>query len=221
MDRALTTVEALGAGFSSVSQIPNYGDLSPQDKITITNLADAGARGTVAKADGNIAVSLEIMAIEEPERFLQQDLRRYRSQMTPGEFASLQKKAATIRAKPQQEIAFRGAISGTIESFATPEMELSGRENTLRKVRVTAIMETYLRGHVKPGVQPTQPQLMEALRFATGSVGEVKRADMPVFAIPPDHVQAIIRAWRAEHNGATPTDQQVVDHYNRHKARYK
>ena len=238
-DRALGTVDSLGDAFTDVNQVPNYGNLPADRRLQLRNMADANKRAVLAgdapKAGGDIATALEVMAIEQPEKFLSVDLREYRSQMTPGEYSSLQTKAATIRAKPQEEIAFRGAISGTISAFATPDMNLDGKKNEGRRAKVTGIMETWLRGHVKPGVQPTQSQLMEAMRFATGNIvkpatgikgalfggeTETPRANLPVFDVPPDILQAFVRGYRAE-TGRTPTDDQIVDWWDKNKGRYQ
>lgn len=218
-EAAIDTVDRLGDGFTDVSQIPNYDRLAPKERITLRDIAKRNAAPTPVEANGNTALALDIMAIEDPEKFLQQDLRVYRSEMTPGEFASLQKKAATIRAKPQDEVAFRSAISGTLTNHATPDMNLTGdtRKAKERRVVVTGIMETYLRGHVKPGQQPTQAQLFEAMRFATGNVKgtETPRSDFPVYKeVPPDILQAIIRAYRAE-TGKPPTDGQIISIYRK------
>lgn len=234
-ETAVDTMDRLGKNFTDVSQIPNFDKLEPEQRIQLRGIAERNAAPEPVAANGDIALKLEILAIENPEQFLEEDLRLYRSQMTAAEFASLQTKAATIRAKPQEEIAFRGAINGTINSFATKDMALEGKPNAERKVRVVGIMENWLRGHVKPGVQPTQDQLLEALRFATGSVSrpagglkgalgfgdtEVRRTDLPVYQIPSDVRRAIMRAWTAE-KGRPPTDQQIVDFYNSNKARFQ
>lgn len=234
---ALGTVDSLGEGFTDVTQVPNFDRLSPDRRMQLRNMAESNrkaAAGDGPTANGDLSVSLEIMAIESPDEFLKVDLREYRSMMTPGEFASLQKKAATIRAKPQEEAVFRGGIGGTISAFATEEMNLDGKKNAPRKAKVMGIMETWLRADVKPGVQPTQGQYLEALRFATGSVkkpqgglkgaifGGVKetpRTELPVFNVPPDVIQAIQRAYRAE-TGRLPTDQQIVEIYEKNKGRY-
>lgn len=236
-ESALGTVDSLAEGFTDVTQIPNFDRLSPDRRLQLRNMADSNRKalaGDGPKASGDVAIALEVMAIENPDEFLKVDLREYRSQVTPGEFASLQKKAATIRAKPDEEAVFRGGISGTISMFATPEMSLSGKANAPRKVKVMGIMETWLRAYVKPGVQPTQSQYLEALRFATGSIEkpqggikgaifggtkEIPRTDLPVFDVPPDILQAIIRAYRAE-TGRRPTDQQIVEIYEKNKGRY-
>lgn len=233
-EAAIDRVDQLGDSFTDVSQIPNYDRLDPKQRMELRDIAKRNAAPTPVEANGDIAVALDIMAIEQPEKFLQQDLRVYRSQMTAGEHASLQRKAAMIRAKPDEEAVFRGGISGTISMFASPEMNLSGKKNAQRKAKVMGIMETWLRSYVKPGVQPTQGQYMEALRFATGSIEkpqggikgaifggtkEIPRTDLPVFDVPPDVLQAIIRAYRAE-TGKRPTDQQIVQIYEKNKGRY-
>lgn len=221
-DSALGTVDRLAEGFTDVTQVPNFDRLSPDRRMQLRNMAESNRKalaGDGPKANGDMSTALEIMAIEKPEEFLGVDLREYRGMMTPGEFASLQKKAATIRAKPQEEIAFRGAISGTLSAFATPDMNLTGdtKRAKERRVVVTGIMETYLRGHVKPGQQPTQAQLMEAMRFATGNVAgtDTPRSEFPVYKeVPPDILQAIVRAYRAE-TGRNPTDGQIISIYRK------
>lgn len=233
-EAAIDTVDKLGDGFTDVNQIPNYSRLTPQQRISLRDIAKRNAAPKKVAPNGDIALSLDIMAIEEPEKFLQQDLRIYRSQMTAGEYASLQKKAATIRTKPQQEVAFRSAISGTVNMYATPGMNLDGKLNAERRRKVFSIMETWLRGHVKEGQQPTQDQLNAAMRFATGNVvqpatgikgalfgGDAKtpRVDLPVFDVPPDILQAYVRAFRAE-TGRTPTDGQIVKWWDENRDRY-
>ncbi|PQM29399.1 hypothetical protein CVO77_00215 [Sphingopyxis lindanitolerans] len=239
-DKALSTADALGDSFTDISQISNFSKLSPERQHTLRNMADANKRAVLTaqapKANSDLAIGLENMAIEDPEKFLQQDLRIIRSQVTPDEYASLQNKAATIRAKPQQEIAFRGAISGTITMFATPEMNLDGKQNADRKRKVMSIMETYLRGHVKEGAQPTQSQLNEAMRFATGSVQtprggiagalgfgakKTPRTDLPAFDVPSDIFNAYVRGYRAEHGGRSPTDQEIETWWNKNKGNYQ
>lgn len=238
-EQALGAADALGDNFTDVSQIPNFERLSPDRRLQLRNMADANKKavlaGSAPKANSDLAIALDVMATEEPQKFLQQDLRLIKPQVTPAEYAALQQKAAAIRAKPQQEVAFRGAISSTISMYATPEMNLDGKQNADRKRKVYNIMETWLRGHVKEGQQPTQSQLNEAMRFATGSIRkpqgglkgyvfggekEIPRTDLPEFDVPSDVLTAFIRGYRAEHGGRSPTSEEIVTWWDKNKGRY-
>jgi hypothetical protein len=220
-DAALGTVDSLGDNFTDVSQIPNFDKLPPERRVQLRNTADSNRRAIAAgqevKANGDDAIILGKMAIEQPDAFLRVDLREYRSRVTPAEFAQLQERQSRISANPAEEKSFLSVVSGAISAFATPDMKLNGDRNALRRTRVANAMLTYLRKNVDPKRLPTDSERRAAFNWAVGEVHGEMRADNEVFDVPAQFINAY-GAGVKKRTGAWPTNSQIQDAWARSQA---
>ncbi|ALJ15365.1 transglycosylase SLT domain-containing protein [Sphingopyxis macrogoltabida] len=218
-DAALGTVDALGDNFTDVSQIPNFDRLSPDRRVQLRNSADANRRAVLAgeapKANGDTAIILGKMAIEQPEAFLNVDLREYRNKVTPAEFDELQKSQSRISANPAEEKSLLGVVNSAISFFSTPDMRLNGAgNNALRRNRVANAMLVYLRKNVDPKRLPTDSERRAAFNWAVGEVHGEMRADDEVFDVPAEFIRSYGERQR-QLTGKWPTNRQIMDAYAR------
>jgi soluble lytic murein transglycosylase len=217
-DTSLGTVDALGDSFTDVSQIPNFDRLPPDRRVQLRNMADANRNAALAgqapKANGDAAIVLGKMAIEQPEAFLTVDLREYRSKVTPAEYDELQKSQSRISANPAEEKSLLGVVSSAISYFATPDLKLNGERNALRRTRVANAMLTYLRKNVDPKRLPSDSERRQAFNWAVGEVGGNMRADDDVFDVPAQFINAY-GARQKQLTGKWPTNRQIMDAWAR------
>lgn len=215
---ALDTVDALGDGFTDTSQIPNFDRLSPERRVQLRNSAKENRRavqtGLQPKPDGDTAIILGKMAIEQPDAFLKVDLREYRNKITPSEYAGLQEKQSRLYANPAEEKSYLSVVSGAISAFATPDLHLNGEKNALRRTRVANAMLTYLRKNVDPKRLPTDGERRAAFNWAVGEVHGDMRADDNVFDVPAQFINAY-GARIKQRTGSWPTNGQIKDAYAR------
>lgn len=220
-EAALSTVDALGDNFTDVTQIPNFDKLSAERQHTLRGMADSNRKAVIAgqapKANGDAAIILGKMAIEQPDAFLSVDLREYRAKVTPAEYDELQKSQSRISANPAEEKSFLSVVSGAISTFATPDMKLSGERNALRRTRVANAMLTYLRKNVDPKRLPNDSERRAAFNWAVGEVHGDMRADDDVFDVPAQFINAYGARIR-QRTGSWPTNGQIKDAYARSQA---
>lgn len=220
-DTALGTVDALGDNFTDVSQIPNFERLPAARRTALREQAQSNRKavleGQRPKANGDAAIALGKMAIEQPDAFLSVDLREYRHKVTPAEFDELQKSQSRISANPDEEKSLLGVVSGAIGVFATPDMKLNGERNALRRTRVANAMLTYLRKNVDPKRLPTDSERRQAFNWAVGEVHGAMRADDDVFDVPAQFINAYGARIRQQ-TGSWPSNRQIMDAYSRSQA---
>lgn len=217
-ESSLGTVDALGENFTDVSQIPNFDRLPPDRRVQLRNMADANRKAVLAgqapKANGDTAIILGKMAIEQPDSFLNIDLREYRNRVTPAEYDELQKSQSRISANPAEEKSYLSVVSGAISAFATPDLHLNGEQNTVRRTRVANAMLTYLRKTVDPKRLPTDSERRAAFNWAVGEVHGDMRADDDVFDVPAQFINAYGTRIK-QRTGSWPTNGQIKDAYAR------
>ncbi len=220
-DASLGTIDALGDNFTDVSQVPNFDRLPPERRVQLRNMADANRKAALAgqapKANGDTAIILGKMAIEQPDAFLSIDLREYRGKVTPAEYDELQKSQSRISANPAEEKSYLGAVSGAISAFATPDMNLNGERNALRRTRVANAMLAYLRKNVDPKRLPTDSERRAAFNWAVGEVHGDMRADDDVFDVPAQFINAY-GARQKQLTGKWPTNGQIKSAWARSQA---
>jgi len=220
-DSALATVDGLGDNFTDVSQIPNFDRLPPDRRVQLRNMADsirkAALAGEAPKPNGDTAIILGKMAIEQPEAFLSVDLREYRNKVTPAEYDELQKSQSRISANPAEEKSLLGVVSSAISYFATPDLKLNGDRNQLRRNRVANAMMLYLRRNVDPKRLPTDAERRAAFNWAVGEAGGDMRADDDVFDVPAQFIKTYGEAVKRR-TGSWPTNGQIKDAYSRSEA---
>jgi hypothetical protein len=227
-DSALDQVDSLGTTFTDVSQIEGFAKLPADRRIQLRDMAQRNREGGV-KPNGDVAVSLGVMAIDEPEKFAATDLREYKSQITPAEFESLRLKQSTIAKSPHQEVSIRSGISSSIGYYSTKDMNLDGEKNKDRRLRVMDAMENYLRASI-PEVgsgkrAPSDAEFRKAFDWATAKVvvGEniigrpVKRERFmrDYYSVPREDRTRISIAYRRAY-GRLPTEDELLDYYEDH-----
>lgn len=238
-DDALTTVDRLGRGFTDVSQLPAgvLDRLSPRQRIQLRGMAEQNARPDPVSAHGETQLSLRTMAIENPDQFIGTDLRQYRSAMTPGEYETIVARQAEIRTardrarqQGRQNFSVRGGITSTINTFATPEMGITGRSRGRDRSAFIAVyeaMEADLVRVTNRERQPTEQEYQQAFRSAVRNVSvhqdgwfSDSQVDMPRYRVgyenvPPDQRQRITQSFQRT-NGRAPTHDEIVRIYRNH-----
>lgn len=101
---AYDAIDKLGEqNFTSLAQLPANvrAGLSPQARVSLQNRAQSNARAIVeqakVKAGGDQISTLRDLATDTPEDFVAIDLRRFRGQITPGEYGSLDRLQRKMR----------------------------------------------------------------------------------------------------------------------------
>lgn len=220
-DSALGTIDSLGDNFTDVSQVPNFDRLPSDRRVQLRNMADANRKAVIAgeapKANGDTAIVLGKMAIEQPDAFLKIDLREYRSKVTPAEFDDLQKSQSRISANPVEEKSLLGVVSGAISHFATPDLKLNGERNALRRNRVANAMLLYLRRNVDPKRLPTDSERRQAFNWAIGETNGDMRADDDVFDVPAEFIKSYGERQK-QMTGKWPNNRQIMDAWARGQA---
>lgn len=228
-DSVLDQVDTLGDNFTDVGQINGFHNLSPDRRMQLRNMADANRKGGVEE-NGDLAISLQVMAIESPEEFAGLDLREYKPLMTAGEFETLRLKQSKIAAAPEKEVSIRSGISSSIGLYSTKDMKLTGEPNRDRRLRVMDAMESYLRStfpDVGSGKRtPTDEEYRKAFNWATekvvvgkdffGGDKERPRFERDYYDVPRDDRLRIVSAFRRVY-GRIPNNREVIEWYEKEK----
>lgn len=183
--QALDVIQKKGAdGFTSTSQIsPNvWAKLAPDDRLRFQEMAASNAKPKPVAADGVQALTLNLMAINEPDKFKSADLRMYQGQMTAGEFASLATLQAKARANPNApEMVDHSRIWGTIKDYA-PDLGLDlgqkgGKWNDEKArqsaTQIFSMMQRDLNAVTGGKRQPTDDEIKRSFDAATLTVHRV------------------------------------------------
>lgn len=104
---ALEAIDGLeGNRLTSMSQLPGdvRASLSPQSRMRFESMVEANNRPVEPSANGDAAIELSVLSASNKDAFLKEDLRRYRHQMTPGEYAQLRERQAKMQASPNVEL---------------------------------------------------------------------------------------------------------------------
>jgi hypothetical protein len=97
-EQALAKAEALGSGFTNVSQLGDaYYRASVTQRATLRGIAEANSRPEPTPANGDVILALHNMEMDAPAEFANLDLRPYRAHMTPAEFDDLVKSQGRAR----------------------------------------------------------------------------------------------------------------------------
>lgn len=181
-DQATTVKTQLGEGFTSVNQLPPkvVRSLSPQALSSLTNEARQNAAPKAIPSDGSTYVGLHLLSISNPEAFKKEDLRLYRSQMTPGEWAGLAADWTKMRAAPPEQSTTansRSEIDGAIGTWSKVDgtnlaLDKSSTEpERQRYMKVYGLMRTYLDRATEGGKRkPTDDDTKAAYDYATMNV---------------------------------------------------
>lgn len=181
---ALDAIQKKGDAFTSTSQIPPavWAKLAPDDRLRFQSMAEQNAKPKAIAADGTQALTLNLMAINEPEKFKSTDLRMFQGTMTPGEFASLATLQAKARANPNApEMVDHSRIWGTIKDYA-PDLGLDlGQKDGKWKdekarasaTRIFSTMQRDLNAVTGGKRQPTDDEIKRSFDAATLQVQRV------------------------------------------------
>jgi len=243
--QALDAIQKKGAdGFTSTAQIPPnvWAKLAPDDRLRFQEMAASNAKPKAVAADGPQALTLNLMAINDPDKFKSTDLRMYQGQMTAGEFASIATLQAKARANPNSpEMVDHSRIWGTIKDYA-PDLGLDlgqkGGKWKDEKARQSAtqifsMMQRDLNSVTGGKRQPTDDEIKRSFDAATLTVHrttpgwltdstetirryEAKPGEAVQVAIPTavrDRIAASLR--RA--NRRLPSDTEIARIYYNHK----
>jgi hypothetical protein len=225
-DEAKRVVIGLGDRFTSFNQIPkNVRDAMSIDAVGhFMDTARANAAPKPVAANGAEFLRLQRLSVEDPDAFAQIDLNKSASKLTPSEFAGFDKDQAKLKAGGDGEKSLRSAISGTINTFATEDMGLTGPENKQNWLKVYRLMEFNLRAATQGKRDPTDRELDEAFSAALRPVTiqrpgffwgtnatDVPSRDVVVADIPQSELGKIDQALRQ--NGMPITDANRVGLY--------
>lgn len=244
--QALDAIQKRGDGFTSTTQIPPnvWAKLAPDDRLRFQEMAQSNARPKPVAADGAQALTLSLMAINEPDKFKSADLRMYQGQMTPGEFANLATLQAKARANPNSpEMIDHSRIWGTIKDYA-PDLGLdlgqSGGKWKDEKARSSAtrifsMMQRDLNAVTGGKRQPTDDEIKRSFDAATLTVhrvtpgtlwGETRTPIRRYEAKPGEAVQVtmptqvrdrIAASLRRANRGRAPSETEIARIYYNHK----
>ena len=233
MRAALDVVDGLGDKFTDVSQIPNFSDLSPDDRMRLRGQAEQNRKPKEVPGNGDTAIGLGYLAIRDPDAFMAEDLRKYRGQVTRAEFESLVLKQAKMQEDGPTEESIRGGITSTINLLATEDMKLAGRENRGEFLKVYSIMETEIRALTGGKRKPTDAEYNQAFQSATRSIAVTydtsflgigtgqRTSEKPRYQLEAGDIPASVRQ-RIERDyvrvyGSAPDDEKVAEIFRRYK----
>lgn len=196
------------------------------------------------EANGQTALTLTLMSVNEPDRFKQQNLLVYRNQVTPAEFESL----ATTQAKMRNEkpgasptANLRGRIDSTIRFYA-PDISLDmskaakpGTRERENYLRIFNIVQSRIENITGGKREPTDQEMksafdtatMEVVQSEVGFFGkhEVKRRAYEAKPGVETHIQVplpvqtrIINSYRTAY-GRMPSETELQNEYLRFRGR--
>lgn len=235
---ASEAVLELGDSFTDIAQIPKEirDNLSPDARASYIKAAESNRQPKEPPANGDTALTLKLMRILEPERFAEMNLGQYVGQVRRSEIVSLVQAQARLNGpEGRKDVSLRGAISSSINFYATKEMDLSPKRDRERFMRVHAIMENELRTITGGKRRPTDAELKQAFVSATRMVSQryntsflgidtgstVKgkaRFELEINDVPPAVRERIVSTYRRE-MGSDPTDEQIAQMFRKYKGR--
>lgn len=234
-DQALTIADKLGEKFTDISQLGAAGrDLSPEQRHTMLARAQQNREPKEVKANGDAALTLELLAIKDPKAFSEADLRGFRHLLTPSEFSKLALDQAKMRAggvdNPNANI--RAEIHTAIQFHgADINLDIGDRKNAKQRekyMKVSGAMRAYLDRVTEGKRRPTDDEMKAAFDNATMVVfvdGDEKRRfelspeDGKVgIPIPRNIEQRIIQTYR-QATGKTPAAAEIGRIYLQNKGR--
>ena len=220
-ERVYAKAESLGEGLTDRSQLgPDFWAMSPEQRGSVDNMIEANlkaAKGTgVVDPDGLRANDLDLMAIDEPERFAdpRHDLRRYAGQIKPGDLNRLKIKQAKMRegdddTKTKDE-RMRSGITGAINWMNDyGGVTIAARD----KVRAYNFMESYLKDVAGKKGSLSQADFTESARLAVKvDAGTGDRYYQVLTDVPKSFRDDIIRTWPGPR---APTESEIVTAWRR------
>jgi soluble lytic murein transglycosylase len=219
---ALQAVAGLGAGFTSINQIPAAvrEKMSVETRTRFEQTAQTNlARSQEIPANGADSMRLEIMRRTDPEAFARENLSSYVGKVTPGELQGLvldQASALAAAAKPKPVIDTQSGITSAI-SHGQKYGGIKLDDKDFPTVFDT--MQAILAPRAATGQPLTSTDYDTAFKAATRSVptastvfgfrssGAVPVYDLTIDQISDNMKATIIRNWNGP---GKPTDAQIL-----------
>lgn len=179
---ALDTVDKLGDNFTDTSKVPGFANLAPDDRIQLHNMADANRKALLAgqgpKENGEVAITMKVLAARDPEAFMSMDLRTVRPFMKPGEFESLAVDQANMlhdkQTKPSPTSSLRTQIDGAITYYnkinGAEPFNFKNESDRANYGRMTALMQDHINKATQGKRAPTDDEIRDAYNTATMKV---------------------------------------------------
>lgn len=227
-----------GGRLTDTSQIPRstWERMSPGSRARYSEQAIANRQPPKVQANGDVATVLEMIRILDPDRFLATNLAEYAGQITPGELSALRVSQARVKKELEggRGTSIRSSVSATISTYDTPDMWSDDKNEAARqRVSVQRIMESDLEAVTGGKRAATDAELHEAFLKATGismrrtksvigvpvRVTDVRRYEIEARDVPAD-IYERIRTGLRQTTGSEPSEDRIVEEYQRGRGRY-
>lgn len=218
-DAAYETVMKLGAGFTSINQLPIAirNRLSPEVQKSLMSEAEQNAKPKDVAANSDTSIKLHQLAALNPDAFAGTDLRPYRPYLTPGEYASLSVDQAKMQAKPQERVKY-SKINGAINFYGKDAgIKADDKDGQAIFTLMRNTLETVTEGKRQPTDAEVKVAFDQAVMtteapgrlWGTREVPRYRRDDLPLngIAVPAEERAAIVSQLRAF---KIPVDDQAI-----------
>lgn len=222
-EAAFATVNKLGEGFTSISQLPSavVSKLSPADVAKYDSIAKANAAPKSVPANGPTAFMLDAMEMSDPASFANMDLSRVFADLTPAERSSYMLKQQKVKDGLKGWTPYSG-INGAVgraKNFGGYKLD-DGQSLAVRQIMQA---EAERRFKANGGKPIPDSEFDEIFRVATrdvpthkwyGATGSVKWYDQTVSTIGEGTRKKIVDAYKKTF-GREPTDEETMTWYRR------
>ena len=221
-EAAFSTVNSLGEGFTSISQLPASvrANLSPADVAKYDNIAKANAAPKAVPANGPAAFALDALEMADPNAFASADLSKFFADLTPAERSSYMLRQQKVKDGLKGWTPYTG-INGAV----TRATNFGGfKLDDGQKLAVRQIMQAEADRRFKATGKPLNDvEFDDIFRTATrdvpthkwyGAKGSVKWYDQTVANIGDETRKRIVDAYKTTF-GVEPNDEQIMTWYRR------
>ena len=222
-EAAFSTVNSLGEGFTSISQLPASvrANLSPADVAKYDNIAKANAAPKAVPANGPAAFALDALEMADPNAFASADLSKFFADLTPAERSSYMLRQQKVKDGLKGWTPYTG-INGAV----TRATNFGGfKLDDGQKLAVRQIMQAEADRRFKATGKPLNDvEFDDIFRTATrdvpthkwyGAKGSVKWYDQTVANIGDETRKRIVDAYKKVNGGAEPDNETIMTWYRR------
>lgn len=222
-EAAFSTVNSLGEGFTSISQLPASvrANLSPADVAKYDNIAKANAKPKPIPANGPAAFALDALEMADPNAFASADLSKFFADLTPAERSSYMLRQQKVKDGLKGWTPYTG-INGAV----TRATNFGGfKLDDGQKLAVRQIMQAEAERRFKATGKPLNDvEFDDIFRTATrdvpthkwyGAKGSVKWYDQTVANIGDETRKRIVDAYKKVNGGAEPDNETIMTWYRR------
>ncbi|CAN5143321.1 hypothetical protein BH10PSE12_BH10PSE12_16590 [soil metagenome] len=177
-DAVTRLVTSMGDRFTDASQLPPSlrGQLSPAALARYTDVAKYNSKPKAVAANGDDALLLNLMSVDDPESFMKIGLGGYRGKVTPAELESLA--MTQMRMKKEgpngKEVSIRSNITSAIDFRAKIDPSLAESLNVKKNpgayMRLFTDMAAHVRSMTEGKREPTDSEIETAFNRATMKV---------------------------------------------------